>query len=100
MTSPAPPPSSCSASRSRSPPGTAVNARVEDLLDEDELAADQAAEIVAALGGGYCAPVYDAELADKAWLDAVAPDAALPTWKWGPPGRGRVLAKALIDDDM
>lgn len=61
-----------------------VNARLEDLLnDTGHSRLVETAETVAALGGGYIRPVYDQTISDRAWLDCVAPDAAVPTWRWG-----------------
>lgn len=61
-----------------------TSTRLDELLDEGMQAKLlEAAEIQAAMGGVYLRPVHDAALSDRAWLDAVAPDAALPEWKWG-----------------
>lgn len=62
----------------------ATNTRIEELLDDTGHARlIESAEVVAALGGGYIRPVFDREVADKAWLDCVAPDTAIPVWRWG-----------------
>lgn len=62
----------------------ALDERLEDLLDDTGQAKlIESAEVVAALGGGYLRPVYDKTISDRAWLDTVAPDAALPVWRWG-----------------
>jgi A118 family predicted phage portal protein len=79
----------------------AANARIEELLDEDGHAhLIESAEIVAALGGGYLRPVYDVEVADKAWLDCVAPDAAIPVWRWGRLVEVAFWREVLTDDDV
>lgn len=65
-------------------PDAAVAERLEELFDEaGQAKLIEAAETIAALGGGYLRPVYDKTVSDRAWLDCVAPDAALPTWRWG-----------------
>lgn len=62
----------------------ATSARLDDLLDEGMQAKLlEAAEVCAALGGVYLRPVYDQTISDRAWLDAVSPEGALPEWRWG-----------------
>lgn len=54
------------------------------LLDEGTQSALLcAAEMQAALGGVYLRPVADPSISERAWLDAVAPDQAIPVWRWG-----------------
>lgn len=61
-----------------------VTAALDELLDEGMQAKLlEAAEIQAAMGGVYLRPVYDPEISDRAWLDAIAPDSAIPEWRWG-----------------
>lgn len=43
----------------------------------------EAAETVAALGGGYLRPAHDVTIADEPWVDVVAPDAGQPEWSGG-----------------
>ncbi|KMS71311.1 capsid protein [Streptomyces leeuwenhoekii] len=58
--------------------------RLDELADDGMLATLQtAAEVGAALGGVYLRPVYDTELADRPWLDAVHADRAVPEFVWG-----------------
>lgn len=61
-----------------------TQARLDELADDGMLATLQtAAEVGAALGGVYLRPVWDVDLADRPWLDAVHADRAVPEWKWG-----------------
>lgn len=61
-----------------------TQARLDDIADDTMHATLQtAAELAAALGGVYLRPVYDTELADAPWLDAVHADAAVPEFRWG-----------------
>jgi A118 family predicted phage portal protein len=58
--------------------------RLDELTDDGMLATLQtAAELGAALGGVYLRPVYDTDLADRPWIDAVHADRALPEFTWG-----------------
>ncbi|GGJ82007.1 hypothetical protein GCM10011583_11910 [Streptomyces camponoticapitis] len=58
--------------------------RLDLLVDDGMLATLQsAAEVGAALGGVYLRPVYDLDLADAPWLDAVHADRAVPEFRWG-----------------
>ncbi|MFF5589722.1 phage portal protein [Streptomyces hygroscopicus] len=58
--------------------------RLDKLTDDGMLATLQtAAEVGAALGGVYLRPVYDTELSDRPWLDAVHADRAVPEFRWG-----------------
>jgi hypothetical protein len=43
----------------------------------------EAAECAAALGGVYLRTVWDTEISDKPWLDWVAPDCAVPEFRYG-----------------
>jgi hypothetical protein len=62
----------------------ATSTRLDELLDEGAHARLlEAAEVVAALGGGYLRPMHDAEVSDRPWIDAVPPDAAQPEWRGG-----------------
>lgn len=64
----------------------ATSKRLEVLLDDGGQAKlIESAEVCAALGGVWLRPVHDETIADRAWLDAVAPDAAVPEWKWSRP---------------
>lgn len=57
---------------------------LDELLDEGMQAKLlEAAEVQAALGGVYLRPVADPSIADRAWLDVVTPECALPEWQWG-----------------
>ncbi|MBQ0827702.1 phage portal protein [Streptomyces tagetis] len=62
----------------------ATQKRLDALVDEGMLATLQtAAEVGAALGGVYLRPVYDTDMADRPWLDAVHADRAVPEFRWG-----------------
>lgn len=62
----------------------ATNARLDQLLDEGMQARLlEAAETVGALGGAYLRPVHDPTVADRPWIDVVAPDAGQPEWRGG-----------------
>lgn len=43
----------------------------------------QAAEVTAALGGGYLRTVWDEDISDLPWTDTVHADMALPEFRWG-----------------
>ncbi|WP_129307986.1 phage portal protein [Streptomyces sp. L2] len=61
-----------------------TQARLDELADDGMLATLQtAAEVGAALGGVYLRPVYDVDLADRPWLDAVHADRGIPEFQWG-----------------
>ncbi|WP_029394074.1 phage portal protein [Streptomyces sp. TOR3209] len=61
-----------------------TQARLDVLADDGMLATLQtAAEIGAALGGIYLRPVYDKDVADRAWITAEHADRALPEFTWG-----------------
>ncbi|MET8765478.1 phage portal protein [Streptomyces sp. NPDC004658] len=58
--------------------------RLDQLTDDGLLATLQtAAEVGAALGGVYLRPVYDTDIADRPWIDAVHADRAVPEFRWG-----------------
>lgn len=64
------------------------NTSLQDALDEmRETGLDaelhQAAEVTAALGGGYLRTVWDDDLAPMPWTDTVHADMALPSFRWG-----------------
>ncbi|MFG3090673.1 phage portal protein [Streptomyces antibioticus] len=62
----------------------ATQDRLDELVDDGMLATLQtAAEVGAALGGAYLRPVYDLDMADRPWLDAVHADRAVPEFRWG-----------------
>ncbi|MFF8656817.1 phage portal protein [Streptomyces huasconensis] len=62
---------------------TSTQARLDQLTDDGLLATLQtAAEVGAALGGVYLRPVYDTDIADRPWLDAVHADRAVPEFRW------------------
>jgi Phage portal protein, SPP1 Gp6-like len=62
----------------------ATQDRLNDLVDDGVHATLlEGAEIDAALGGVYLRAVWDRGLADRPWLAAVHPDAAVPEWSWG-----------------
>lgn len=57
---------------------------LEELQDEGlEAQLHEAAEVVAALGGGYLRVVWDEDMRDIPWSDAVHADMALPEFRWG-----------------
>lgn len=63
---------------------TDTQARLDELVDDGVHASLlEAAEIAAGLGGVYLRIVWDRTLADRPWLSAVHPDAAVPEWTWG-----------------
>ncbi|MGH8878000.1 MAG: phage portal protein [Stackebrandtia sp.] len=65
-------------------PDETVQARIDALVDDGTHATwQEAAEVAAALGGVYLRVVWDASVADKPWLSAVHPDAAVPEWRSG-----------------
>jgi A118 family predicted phage portal protein len=58
--------------------------RLDLIADEGMHASLQtAAEVAAALGGVYLRPVYDPNIRDRPWLDAVHADRAVPEFTWG-----------------
>jgi hypothetical protein len=61
-----------------------TQARLESYV-QDGLISDlrEAAEIASALGGVYLRVVWDPDLNDKPWLQAVHPDIAVPEFKFG-----------------
>lgn len=69
------------------PPDTSDDAAAEwlDALLDDDMHATllEGAEVCAGLSGVFLRANWDTELADKAWLDVVHPDAAVPTFTRG-----------------
>jgi hypothetical protein len=71
------------------PPSFAVEhsetqARLDELVDDGMHATFlEGAEVAAALGGVYLRVCWDEAIADRPWLAAVHPDAAVPEWQWG-----------------
>ncbi|MFG3085118.1 phage portal protein [Streptomyces parvulus] len=62
----------------------ATTKRLDVLTDDGMLATLQTgAEVGSALGSVYLRPVYDKQLADRPWLDAVHADRAVPEFAWG-----------------
>lgn len=57
-----------------------LNGLIEDGLHATLL---EAAEVTAALGGGYLRICWDATISDKPWIAPVHADAAVPEWRWG-----------------
>ncbi|MFC4128911.1 phage portal protein [Nocardia rhizosphaerae] len=64
---------------------TAAQERLNDLLDGADVLATflEAAEIQAALGGVFLRAWWDQDAGDKVMVSAVAPDAAIPQWRYG-----------------
>lgn len=62
-----------------------INARIADLLDDNAHAQFlENGEIASALGGGFLRVTWDtAADPEKPFLTAVAPDAAIPDFRWG-----------------
>lgn len=62
-----------------------INARIADLLDDNAHAQFlESGEISSALGGGFLRVTWDkAIVPDKPFITAVAPDAAIPDFRWG-----------------
>lgn len=82
-------------------PDATTSATLDELLDEGAQAKLlEAAEIQAALGGVYVRPVYDVTISDRAWIDAVAPDAAVPEWRWGRLAAVTFWRVVYADDDV
>ncbi|WP_280195840.1 phage portal protein [Nocardia farcinica] len=63
----------------------AAQDRLNQLLDGADVVATllEAAELQAALGGVYLRMWWDTEATDKVMISAVAPDAAIPQWRYG-----------------
>lgn len=62
----------------------ATQTRLDELTDDGMLATLQTgAEVGSVLGGIYLRPVYDLDIADRPWLDAVHADRAVPEFRWG-----------------
>jgi len=62
-----------------------AQARLSELLDGADTLTTflKAAEIQASLGGVYLRLTWDQAVAKKIMMDAVAPDAAIPQWRYG-----------------
>jgi hypothetical protein len=63
----------------------AATKRVDELLNTGDFHASlvEAAEIVAALGGGWIRCVWDTDVAQRVMIDTVPADAAIGEWRWG-----------------
>ena len=59
--------------------------RIDALLNAGDFHAQlvEAAEVCAALGGGWLRLVWDTEVAEQVLVDAVPADAAVGEWRWG-----------------
>lgn len=58
--------------------------RLDELVDDSVHATLlEAGEVCSALGGTYLRVVWDQELRDRPWLDAVQADSAVPEWRYG-----------------
>lgn len=62
----------------------AATTRVDDLLNQGNFHATliEAAELAAALGGGWLRLVWDTEVATNVMVDTVAADSAIGEWRW------------------
>lgn len=68
----------------KEPKADPVQERLDELIDDGVHATLlEAAEICSALGGVYLRIRWDTDTADKPWLAAVHPDAAVPEWQSG-----------------
>lgn len=57
---------------------------LDQLVDDEFYAALlEGAEVNAALGGVYLRVVWDADVSDKPWINAIHADGAVPEWQWG-----------------
>ncbi|MEU4234173.1 hypothetical protein AB0F17_58705 [Nonomuraea sp. NPDC026600] len=61
----------------------ATQDRIDELLPSLQATLLEGAEVGAALGGYYLRAVWDKQVAEKPWLNAVHADAAVPEWRWG-----------------
>ena len=63
----------------------AADKRVDEVLNAGTMHAAmlEAAEIAAALGGGWLRLVWDTDVTDHVMVDAVSADAAIGEWRWG-----------------
>jgi hypothetical protein len=59
--------------------------RIDGVLNDGAFHAElvEAAEVTAALGGGWLRLVWDTEVADRVMIDSVPADAAVGEWQWG-----------------
>lgn len=63
---------------------TGTQEYLDELVDDEFYSALlEGAEVGAALGGVYLRVVWDTDLSDKPWINAVHADAAVPEWTWG-----------------
>lgn len=62
-------------------PGT--QERIDQLLPSLQATLLEGAEVGAALGGYYLRAVWDRQIAELPWLEAVHADAAVPEWRFG-----------------
>jgi len=64
---------------------TPADLRIDEVLNNDDFHAEliEAAEVCAALGGGWMRLVWDGEVAERVMVDAVAADCAYGEWRWG-----------------
>lgn len=62
-----------------------AQARIDAVLNTGDFHANlvEAAEIAAALGGGWLRLVWDKDVADRVMVDAVSADSAIGEWRWG-----------------
>ncbi|MEU4225814.1 hypothetical protein AB0F17_16090 [Nonomuraea sp. NPDC026600] len=61
----------------------ATQDRIDELLPSLQATLLEGSEVGAALGGYYLRAVWDKQVAEKPWLNAVHADAAVPEWRWG-----------------
>jgi A118 family predicted phage portal protein len=57
--------------------------RIDELLPSLQATLLEGSEVGAALGGYFLRAVWDQQVAEKPWLNAVHADAAVPEWRWG-----------------
>ncbi|MFF3497387.1 phage portal protein [Streptomyces sp. NPDC002795] len=63
---------------------TATQDRLDELMNTGlQPTLLEAGELCAALGGAYLRVVWDEEVSDRPWLDAVAADRAIPEFRYG-----------------
>lgn len=61
----------------------ATQDRIDELLPSLQATLLEGSEVGAALGGYYLRAVWDKQVVEKPWLNAVHADAAVPEWRWG-----------------
>ncbi|MFJ9037979.1 phage portal protein [Streptomyces sp. NPDC102406] len=54
----------------------------------------EASEITAGLSNAYLRVVWDTSLRPRPWTDVIAPEAVVPTWRWG------ALAEAIVWQEL